>query len=255
MGEALLVAAWAGLCGVDMFNGIFHIHRPLVVGTVVGLIMGNLEVGLLTGAAIELVFLGMAPLAGAQPPNPIIAGIVGTAFAIKSGLAPEAAVGIAVPFAIAMQAMITLLFTAFSPVMHKADQYAAAGDTAGIERINYLGMTVLFILYAVISFLPVYFGQEVANAIISTIPEKVITGLKIAGGMMPAIGFGILLKIMFKKSYAWCFIIGFVLAAYLKMNVLSIALVALSVAMYDYYLRKDVGTPQGPRGGGRTDGI
>ncbi|MGG5828753.1 PTS sugar transporter subunit IIC, partial [Aeromonas salmonicida] len=49
------------------------------------------------------VWMGLAPLAGAQPPNVIIGTIVGATFAITTGVKPDVAVGVAVPFAVAVQ--------------------------------------------------------------------------------------------------------------------------------------------------------
>lgn len=147
MMEALLIGLWAGIAGIDQFNGLTHLHRPIVTGPVVGLILGDLTTGLMAGATLELVWAGMVPLAGAQPPNVVIGGIIGTAFAILTGQDPEVAVGIAVPFAVAAQAVITLLFTAFSPVMHRMDRYAAEANTKGIDRLNYLESLILFVLF------------------------------------------------------------------------------------------------------------
>ena len=70
--------------------------------------------------------MGMVPLAGAQPPNVVIGGVIGTAFGVIAGQDPQVAVGVAIPFAVAVQGLITLFFTIFAPVMHKADQYACA---------------------------------------------------------------------------------------------------------------------------------
>lgn len=28
--ESLLIAIFAGIAGIDLFNGLFHIHRPIV---------------------------------------------------------------------------------------------------------------------------------------------------------------------------------------------------------------------------------
>lgn len=64
---------------------------------------------------------GLAPLAGAQPPNVIIGTIVGTAFAITTGVKPDVAVGVAVPFAVAVQMGITFLFSVMSGVMSRCD--------------------------------------------------------------------------------------------------------------------------------------
>lgn len=234
--KALLIAIWAGIAGIDLYNGLTHIHRPIFTGLIVGLILGDLKTGLIAGATLELVWAGMVPLAGAQPPNVVIGGIIGTAFAILSHQDPKIAVGIAVPFAVAVQGCITLLFTIYSPVMHKMDRYAAEGNTKGIELLNYLGPVILFVFYFVISFLPIYYGADKAETIVDALPKWLINGLSVAGGIMPAVGFAMLLKIMWKRSYAPFFIIGFILAAYLELPILAVAILGVAIALYDYFI-------------------
>ncbi len=57
---------------------------------VVGVILGDVKTGLITGATLELIWMGGAvPLAGAQPPNVVIGGIIGTAFAILANVDPK----------------------------------------------------------------------------------------------------------------------------------------------------------------------
>ncbi|MBU5465422.1 PTS sugar transporter subunit IIC [Virgibacillus sp. MSJ-26] len=236
--EALLIALWAGIIGIDLYVGLTHIHRPVVSGLVVGLILGDVTTGLIVGGTLELIWMGMVPLAGAQPPNVVIGGVIGTAFGIISGQDPNVAVGVAIPFAVAVQALITLFFTAFSPVMHKADEFALNANYRGIEYINYLGIAILFVFNALIAFLPIYFGANQAAAIVESVPEWIIDGLGVAGGILPAIGFAMLLKIMLKKEYIMFMIVGFVLAAYLELPILAIALIGLAIALYDFYKSK-----------------
>lgn len=252
--ESLLIALWAGIIGIDLYNGLTHIHRPIVTGLVVGLILGDVTTGLIIGGTLELIWMGMAPLAGAQPPNVVIGGTVGVAFGIILKQDPNVAIGVAVPFAVAMQGFVTFLFTIFAPLMHRADKFAEEANYKGIDRLNYLGLTIHFIANAVIAFLPIYFGAERAAVWVESIPQWIIDGLSIAGGMMPAIGFAMLMKIMLKKEYIMFFIIGFILAAYLKLPVMAIALIGLSIALYDYYTGKGRG---GYDGGEEeiTDGI
>lgn len=181
--------------------------------------------------------MGLAPLAGAQPPNVIIGTIVGTAFAITTGVKPDVAVGVAVPFAVAVQMGITFLFSVMSGVMSRCDRMAENADTRGIERVNYLALLALGTFYFLCAFLPIYFGAEHAKTIIDVLPQRLIDGLGVAGGIMPAIGFAVLLKIMMKNVYIPYFILGFVAAAWLKLPVLAIAAAALAMALIDL-LRK-----------------
>ena len=236
--SALAIAFLAGLAGIDLFNGLFHFHRPLVTGLIIGIILGDIKTGLIAGATFELIWLGAVPVGGAQPPNVVIGGIIGTTFAILTKQDPQTAIGIAIPFAVAVQACITFLFTAFSPVMHKADKFSEEGNLSGIEKINYLGMSILFCFYFIITFLPIYFGAESAASVVALLPEKLVAGLGIAGGMMPAIGFAMLIKIMFKKEFSIYLVIGFVFTTYLKLPILAVAAIASSIAIYDYLQNK-----------------
>lgn len=235
MYEALLVALWAAFCGIDKYDVALNIHRPLITGPVVGLILGDLHTGLIAGAAMELAWLGLVPNAGAQPPDVNIGAIAGTAFAIKLGISPDASLGLAIPFAMAMQSLIILLFTAFAPIMQKCDRYALAGDTAGIDRMLYFGLASRAILYAVVAFAAVYYGSQAANFIVTYLPGKIIDGMAIAGKMMPAVGFAMLLRTMFNIKLLPHFFIGFVLTTYFKLPIIAIAIAFLCVAILDYF--------------------
>lgn len=239
--QILLVTLWAFVIGIDQFNVLFHIHRPLVTGLVVGWILGDVQTGLITGATLELVAMGMVPLAGAQPPNMVIGGIIGVSFAILSKLPPEAAVAIAIPFAIAAQGCVTLIFTAFSPLMHKADAWADEGNTSGIALLNYAGMASHGAFFALITFLPIYFGAAAAESIVQSVPAWILGGLGVAGGMMPAIGFAMLLKIMLKKQYITFLLAGFIIVTYFQISILGLAVLGACIALYDFYATKDSG--------------
>lgn len=235
--QALAVAFFAGIAGIDLFNVLTHIHRPIVAGPVVGIILGHPTEGLVAGATFELMWMGLVPLAGAQPPNVVLGGIIGTAFAIVTGQTAQQAILVAVPFAIFVQVCITFLFTAFSPLMSVADNYAEKLNFKGIANLNYLGMAILFCFYFFIAFTVIYFGTSKAQVYVGYIPKWITEGLQMAGGLMPAIGFGILLNIMLQRQYVAYYILGFLLAAYLNQPLLAIALVGLVFALIEYYIR------------------
>ncbi|MCI1880581.1 MAG: PTS sugar transporter subunit IIC [Sporolactobacillus sp.] len=246
LAQALLIGIWAGIAGIDLYNGLTHIHRPIVTGAIIGLILGDFKTGLIVGGTLELVWAGMVPLAGAQPPNVVIGGVVGAAFAILTHQDPKVAVGVAVPFAVAVQGLITLLFTVFSPVMHVMDNKAKKADTGAIDRLSFLQPAILFIGYFIIAFLPIYLGASQAKAFVDWVPQWILSGLSFAGGIMPAVGFAMLLKIMWKNQYLPFFAVGFVLAAYLNLPILGVAIIGLAIAGYDYF------KPGNHDGGGRA---
>ncbi len=242
--QAILVGIWAGIAGIEQFNGTESLHRPIVSGLVVGLILGDVKTGLMAGATMELAWLGLVPLAGAQPPNIVIGGIAGIVTVLVGKQSPELALGIAVPFAVLAQVLINLLFTAYSPIMHKADEYAKEGNIKGIDMINFSGPVVLFAFNFLIIFALILFGADKVGPLISALPEKLVGGFKVASGMMPAVGFAMLLNIMLKKEYVPFLIIGFVFAAFLGMDLLAITLMAVAIALYDYYTKSSAGKEQ-----------
>lgn len=114
-----------------------------------------------------------------------------TVFAISSGLDTSAAVGLAVPFALIGQYMVTLLFTVMSPLMSTADKMAEKADTKGIVRLNYLAMGALGLLFAIVCVAGLLGGSALGETL-TAISEKyawIMTGLSTAGGMMRFVGF------------------------------------------------------------------
>ena len=67
-------------CGV----GNSMIQRPIVMGPLVGLVLGDVQTGLAVGATLELAFMGNVTIGAALPPEITAGGILGTALAISS---------------------------------------------------------------------------------------------------------------------------------------------------------------------------
>ncbi|HTX79005.1 MAG TPA: PTS sugar transporter subunit IIC, partial [Longilinea sp.] len=118
--------------------------------------------------------------------------------------------------------------------VHRADAYAQAGDAKGFERMMVLFSHVIWGLSRGLPiFLAVAFGQPLVEAIsnfFNTYPW-INNGIKTVGGILPALGFAMLLKIMPVEKYPAFLILGFVLFAYLKIPLLGIAIAAVAIAL------------------------
>lgn len=234
--QMLLIVLVTMVAAIDQYNFLESLYRPIVVGPVIGAIMGDLTTGLAIGASYELMMVGAMPVGGAQPPNAVIGGVMATVFGISLGLDVDAALPLAIPFALLGQYAVTILFTAMSPLMHKADQCADNADTKGIDRINYFAMAALAILFALIVLAGMWFGSAVGEQLTTLLPDWVWTGLSAAGKMMPALGFAILLRVMLSKDYLMFVFLGFVLVAYLQLPLLAVAILGVIVAVYDFQM-------------------
>ena len=237
--QGLMLAIAAIIIGVDYWLEAFFIFRPLIVSTITGLILGDLKLGLTTGALTELAFAGLTPAGGTQPPNPVLAGFMCTVIAYTTGVGAEAALGLCLPFSFLMQYIILFYYSTFSFFMGKADKCADETDTAAFGRLNLLTIGIVAITYGVVVFLCAYVAQDAMASLVQAMPEQLTHGLTVAGGILPAIGFGMLLRVMMKTKYIPFFIAGFLMANFIPMsNLLPVALLGTAFALYDFFTAK-----------------
>lgn len=240
--EALLIAVWAFFCGIDKYDINLNINRPIITGPAVGLIMGDFTLGIVTGATLELAWLGLVPNAGAQPPDVTLGTIAAVAFQIFSlrvdpthPISADVALGIGLPIAVIMQLLIVLFFTLTSFSMSRMDDYASKADIGGIDRLLYTTLFLRALLYAVVAFGTVYAGKSLAGFIQEYVNQEFLKGIGIGARMVPAIGFAMLLKTMWSKEMAPIFFIGFVMTTYLHLPIMAVAILAGAIAALYYF--------------------
>jgi len=240
LGQAIALTVLAIITGIDFWLEAFFIFRPIIVCTLTGLILGNLPLGLVAGGLTELAFAGLTPAGGTQPPNPIMAGIMTVVIAYTTGTDPKTSIGLALPFSILMQYIILFFYSIFSVSMGKADKAAKEADTKTIVKINILLTAIVSLTYGLITFLCVYAAQDAMRSLVSSMPVWLTHGFEIAGGMLPAVGFAMLLKVMLKPKYVPYLIIGFLIPAFKSLsNMLPVAVIGVVLAMIEYYRDKD----------------
>lgn len=77
------IVAFIGFLECGLGNSM--IQRPIVMGPLVGLVLGDFQTGLVVGATLELAFMGNVTIGAALPPEITAGGILGTALAISVG--------------------------------------------------------------------------------------------------------------------------------------------------------------------------
>ena len=227
----ILIALIAMFGHSEDFLGTTLLSRPLVLGPLVGLVLGDPEQGIIIGATLELIFMGNIKVGAAIPPDVITGGVLGTAFAIISGKGPAIALAIAVPVSILAEMLISSLFVFRAVINKKFNQYADEGDFNGIQRLHILSGIIRPILMGIIILLALQLGATVMKDFLALIPAWVQTGLQVAGNMLPALGFALLMNLMFNKTVAPYFFLGFMLAAYLKLPVIAIGGLGIIIAL------------------------
>ncbi len=113
---------------------------------------------------------------------------------------------------------------------NRADKYAEQGDIKGVSRMHWFGGVFgMYLPMAVLVAVAYYLGSGVMENVLNAIPQFVQDGLTISAGILPALGFAILLRMILNKKIAAFLAIGFVMTAYLELPVLGVAIMAVSI--------------------------
>ncbi|SEH39219.1 MULTISPECIES: PTS galactosamine transporter subunit IIC [Atopobiaceae] len=233
--QGLALTLMAIICGIDFWLEGFYIFRPIIVSSVTGLILGDPTTGIICGGITELAFAGLTPAGGTQPPNPVLAGVMSVVIAHTTGTEPAAAMSLSLPFSFLMQYVILLCYSAFSFFMGPTDAAAKSGDTAGVVRVNVICTAIVALLYGIVVFLCAYVAQDAMKTLVENLPEWLAHGFAVTGGVLPAIGFAMLLNVMFTVEFLPFLLIGFVMASFLNFsNLLPVAIVGLALALFVY---------------------
>lgn len=250
--QAILLGLISMLGNAEYLFGTSCLSRPLVMGALTGIVMGDIPTGVALGATLELAFMGAFSIGASIPPEMISGAVLGTAFAISTGSGAETALTLAIPIASLVLVFKNLGMVFILPAfVHKADDYAQKGDLKGVSRMHYLGgffgVNLIIGVVVAISF---YVGSPAVQAVLAVIPEWVQNGLQIAMGLLPAIGFGLLMQMIMNKEVAPFFMLGYVLSVYLSIPVTGIAIFGCIIAIVLTQLK---GKPQMAYAGSEVD--
>ena len=208
------------------------IGRPLVAGLIVGVILGDIPNGVIAGAMVQALFIGQITPGGAMPADVNWAAYIGIPLALAAGGTGEQAVALSVPLSMLGLGLFNFIMTINAYFPHMADKSAEQGDGAGIHRATYLAAVPSFILRAGSAVLICYLGTPVAEMLIHGMPSGVLHFFEVAGKMLPAIGFAMLLKQSLAKQWMLVlFLLGWVMIGSTSMSVTALAVFATAVAI------------------------
>lgn len=213
-------------------GGWYGIGRPLVAGLICGIILGDVQAGVLCGVAVQAIFIGQITPGGAVPSDLNLAAYIGIPLAIAAGGNAATAVAFAVPLGALGVALHNFTMTVQSAFAHRADRYAEKADAKGVRLANIMGTSVSFAERFFIVGLTCYFGAPFAEKLLSALPEIVLSFLAVGGKMLPALGFAILLKqIIEEKWMIMLFIFGWVFAASFQITTTTLVFIAVALSL------------------------
>lgn len=233
--QILLLTLYAGYQILDELQIYSGLNTPVAAGLISGLIMGDMGTGLIIGASMQLMVLGVGTFGGASKIDATTGTIIATAFSISvSGMSPQTAISsIAVPVATIMVQLDVLARFTNTYFAHRIDHNIDDQNYGAIERNFLLGAVPWSLSRAIPVFIALAFGRGLVQAIANALNGDLMwlgNGLTLAGATLPAVGFAILLRYLPVKKHIAYLILGFTITTLFSVLFTNIQTLGTGVA-------------------------
>lgn len=218
-------------------GGYYILGRPLVAGFLIGLVFGDVQAGVLCGLAVQGVFIASIHTGGTSSSEITYASYGGIGLALATTKDPAVAVTLAIFIGQTFGLIFyNLRMAGFSYFNHKAEKAAANLDIKGLilNQIVYTQF-ITFLVRVIPIMLAIYFGKDLVESLLKSMPEVVTHIVSVLGGVLPALGIAMLMNILIKKKAELVFFfLGFVLIAFAKLNTVALVFIAAAFAYVVY---------------------
>lgn len=218
-------------------GGYYILGRPLVAGFLIGLVFGDVQAGVLCGLAVQGVFIASMHTGGTSSSEITYASYGGIGLALATTKDPAVAVTLAIFIGQTFGLIFyNLRMAGFSYFNHKAEKAAANLDVKGLilNQIVYTQF-ITFLVRVIPIMLAIYFGKDLVESLLKSMPEVVTHIVSVLGGVLPALGIAMLMNILIKKKAELVFFfLGFVLIAFAKLNTVALVFIAAAIAYIVY---------------------
>jgi len=202
------------------------IDRPLVAGLFVGCVLGDPIKGTIIGASINIITLGVISAGGALPMDSGYCGIFGTALALAGNLSTNEAITLAIPLGLLGSIMNTFTMTIQCFFVKIADKWIEEGKSKLVLVADFfLPYSIKTIYRFIMAYVILRYGPGAIEAVNQALDGPIVNALDVMGGMIAAVGLGMLLTSIFKGKARWFFFLGFLGATFLGLGTIPTALI------------------------------
>lgn len=238
---ALIVAFCVALGKAKFAYSFVGFNSILGLSLLIGLCMGDVPQALIVGTAIQAVYLGFTQSGGVISSDAQIATAITIPIVLNTGLNQDAALALAVPVGALAASLTNVIYIINGFLYRDAMKRAEKGDTRGIALDATLyPILIRGILYGAIVFVGIYFGSPVIQAVLDVIPEWLIQGFSVAGGVLPILGFALVVNSMNRRDYIPYFIIGFFIMQYFEIKIMGVAIFTICLVIMKFFLNGNV---------------
>ena len=256
--QVILIVIVALLAGMEGVVDEFQFHQPIVACTLIGLVTGHLEEGIMLGGSLQMIALGWANVGAAIAPDAALASVASAiimVLALEGGItdsttAISTSIAVAVPLSVAGLFLTMICRTLAIPIVHAMDAAAAKGNFAAMDGLQVVGILMqgvrIAIPAAILCFVP---AQMVTDAL-NMMPAWLSGGMTVGGGMVAAVGYAMVINMMASKEVWPFFALGFVLAAINQLTLIALGVIGVCLALIYLSLKEMAKNGNGGAGTG-----
>lgn len=262
--QSFLVGLFCYLGAVDavpaygVTGGYYILGRPLVAGLIIGLIFGDVQAGVLCGLAVQGVFIASMHTGGTSASEITYAAYGGIGLAMATTKDPA----IAVTLALFIGQTFGLLFynvkmAGFSYFNRRAETASKSADITGLTMNQIVYPQIIVFLSRVLPVMAaIFFGQGAVQSLLNLMPQVIINIVGALGGILPALGIGLLMNILIKeKSDLIYFLFGFVILSFLELNIIGLVFIAALIAFIIFQVQSTKGNVVQASNINQSDGV
>ena len=216
--------AWTEMFYVPMnvlwFSGLIH-------GLIFGLVTGDVSTAMILGGNITLLTISQVASGGVEPSDICLSSCITIPLALITGMDVKTALPLCIAVGLIGNMNTPIFYTINNYMAHLADKYIEKGDIKGIKRVTWLTAAVDFIIAFPFAFIGVYYGSSVVTALVEKMPEWITNGLNVAGGILPAIGIMVTLKVIDRPKMIPVFLLGYFVVVLFGVSVIGAAILGI----------------------------
>ncbi len=253
----ILIIIIALLAGMEGVLDEFQFHQPLVACTLIGLVTGHLTEGIILGGSLQMIALGWANVGAAIAPDAALASVA-SAIIMVLGLeggttnvqtAISTSIAVAIPLSVAGLFLTMICRTIAIPMVHLMDSAAEKGNIRAMETWQILAILLQGVRIAIPAAALCIVPATVVTDVLNKMPAWLSGGMTVGGGMVAAVGYAMVINMMFTKETWPFFAIGFVLAAIGQLTLIALGAIGVALALIYLGLKENGGSNNGGTGG------
>ena len=216
--ENLLVGLVGGLLALDTTAAFqILISQPLVACTIIGWLLGDIQLGLQIGAYLQLLWLCSLPVGAAIIPEGNVAAMIITALVIKNNADMQnfhivfvctTFYGIIISYL--GGELVVLLRKNNVNILHHALNVAEDGKMAVVGRSTILALLIQYIAMFLLIMIMLFIGDHICSYVL-TIPNSWDIYFKYGLISILGIGAGLILPMFKEKNYKFVIFIGIII--------------------------------------------